>query len=147
MRPDSGLQRVGSGVITLLRLAPALQRRQYAFCHVRTCSRCDTGRTRRHAIVASAARVQVRRRADNAREPVREFLTRWKSDSRVIGSRTYGEMSGTLSDLGQYYMKRGQRSAIDRETADKLLARLDVAEGGLPEEEARQGLLGGLFGK
>ena len=93
------------------------------------------------------ALLQVRRKADSARDPVREFITRWKNDSRVSGSTTYREISGTLSDLGEYYMKRGQRSAIDRETANKLLARLTAAEDSLPEEEASKGLLGGLFGK
>lgn len=88
----------------------------------------------------------MRRKADNARDPVREFINKWKPDPRVENSTTLRELSGALSDLGQYYMQRGQRAAVDKGTATQLLARLERAEAALPAEETKKGPFSNLFG-
>lgn len=90
--------------------------------------------------------LQVRRKADNARDPVREFIGKWKKDLRVQNSPTYRELSGALSDLGQYYMERGQRAAVDKRTASRIMARLENAEAALPAEEPKEGFLSKIIG-
>lgn len=89
--------------------------------------------------------MQVRRKADSARDPVREFITKWRDASSVQRSPVFKETSSALEELGQYYMKRGQRVALDKSTVNSVLGKLERAEAGLPPEEEKKGMLRGLF--
>ena len=90
--------------------------------------------------------VQVRRKADQAKEPVREFINKWKDRPNVQNTLVYRETAESLEELGQYYINRGQRSALDKRTAGSILEHLKRAEAALPPEEEKKGVLGGLFG-
>jgi Photosystem II Pbs27 len=91
--------------------------------------------------------VQVRKEADGAREPVRQFISKWKSDARVQGTTPHKETLAALDELGQYYQKRGQRSALDRESADRILQHLRAARAALPDEETKPSLLPGWLAR
>ena len=77
---------------------------------------------------------------------MREFIDKWKFDARVQSTVALNETASALEELGQYYINRGQRAALDRRTAASILGHLDAALASLPEEEANKGFLGGLFG-
>jgi hypothetical protein len=91
--------------------------------------------------------LQVRKKADGAKLPVREFIDKWKEDARIQKSPALTETAMALEELGQYYMRRGQRAALDNDTASTVLAHLDAAEQALPVKEPSTGLLGGFFGR
>jgi Photosystem II Pbs27 len=100
----------------------------------------------KQAMISIEQGAQVRKKADGAKDPVRQFMSKWKGKASVESAPAYAETAQALEELGQYYMKRGQRSALDRTTANSVLAHLERAEASLPAEEAKKGLLGGLFG-
>lgn len=90
--------------------------------------------------------MQVRKKADGARDSVREFINKWKFDGRVQNTAALEQTALALEELGQYYMNRGQRTALDESTALSVLGHLRAAEASLPVEEPSKGFLGGLFG-
>lgn len=87
----------------------------------------------------------MRRKADGARDSVRQFIDKWKRDPRVRDSEACIETAAALEELGQYYMRRGQRAALDRDSAVSILAHLAAAEAALPQRVADTGLLSGLL--
>lgn len=87
--------------------------------------------------------VQVRRSAEAAKAPIREFIGKWKLDGRVQGDLVFTETAQALEELGQYYLKRGQRAALDSSTANSVLRHLRAAEVKLPEKEDKKFL--GIF--
>ena len=89
------------------------------------------------------ALVQVRKSAENAKGPIKEFLGKWKTDQRVEGTVVWLETAKAIEELGQYYIRRGQRAALDKSTATSILRHLDAAENVLPPDEAKKFL--GLF--
>jgi Photosystem II Pbs27 len=86
---------------------------------------------------------QVRRAAEDAKGAIRDFIGKWKYDGRVQKSQIFTETSQALEELGQYYLRRGQRAALDNSTASSILAHLDKAETLLPAEQQKKIL--GLF--
>jgi Photosystem II Pbs27 len=99
------------------------------------------------SLSADATLRQVRKEADGAREPVRQFISKWKNDARVQGTTPHKETLAALEELGQYYQKRGQRSALDRESAARILQHLQLARDALPPDDQQPGLLNGLLGR
>lgn len=93
-----------------------------------------------------ASELEVRKKADNAREPVRQFINNWKDKQSVRNTIAYRETAAALEELGQYYIRKGQRAALDKATADSILRHLDAAEAQLPVESEKKGVLSGLFG-
>lgn len=87
--------------------------------------------------------IQVRKAAEKAKEPIREFIGKWKLDRRVQGDYIFTETSQALEELGQYYLNRGQRASLDTATANNILRRLRSAEVKLPEKEHNKFL--GIF--
>lgn len=87
--------------------------------------------------------MQVRKSADSAKGPIKEFLGKWKNDQRVEGTIVWLETAKAIEELGQYYIRRGQRAALDKSTAASILTHLDAAESVLPPEEEKKFL--GIF--
>lgn len=85
---------------------------------------------------------EVRRKADPARERVRDFLSRYRGDRAIEASASFEAVSAILRDLGAYYQERGPRAALTADFAIDLLLRLDAAESLLPASEERRGLFG-----
>ena len=96
-------------------------------------------------LAADTRLLQVRKKADGAKDPVRQFISKWKDNDAVQKSPALTETREAIEELGQYYMRRGTRVALDRATADSIVKHLDRAEAALPAEEAKSGFLGGLF--
>jgi hypothetical protein len=89
------------------------------------------------------ADVQVRKSAESAKAPIREFISKWKLDARVQGDIIFTETAQALEELGQYYLKKGQRAALDNSTANSVLRHLNAAEVQLPEKQEKKFL--GIF--
>lgn len=87
--------------------------------------------------------MQVRKGAEKAKTPIREFIGKWKYDARVQGDYIFTETSQALEELGQYYLRRGQRASLDSSTANSVLRHLRAAEVKLPEKEGKKFL--GIF--
>lgn len=87
--------------------------------------------------------MQVRRSAEDAKGLIREFIGKWKYDGRVQSSSIFIETAAALEELGQYYLKRGQRASIDNKTASSILGHLTAAEALLPAEDKKKFL--GVF--
>lgn len=85
----------------------------------------------------------MRKAAEKAKEPIREFIGKWKLDRRVQGDYIFTETFQALEELGQYYLSRGQRAALDSSTANRILKHLRAAEVKLPEVEDKKFL--GIF--
>lgn len=82
----------------------------------------------------------VRRRADPAKERVREFVGRWRDDPQVDGTEYHEEVKAAIAELGAFYGRAGPRAAVTREVRESVLAHLARAEAALPPAE--KGLLG-----
>eukprot|EP01025_Chloroclados_australasicus_P033412 TRINITY_DN3408_c0_g1_i5.p2 TRINITY_DN3408_c0_g1~~TRINITY_DN3408_c0_g1_i5.p2 ORF type:complete len:191 (+),score=11.28 TRINITY_DN3408_c0_g1_i5:66-638(+) len=71
---------------------------------------------------------EVRRKADSAKEQVREFVSKWRDDPRVKADASYVNVTGALQELGQFYMKYGQRSRLSESVANSVIQQLNSAE-------------------
>lgn len=97
----------------------------------------------------SKGAVQIRKKADMAKEPIRQFINTWKENPRVKGTVLHKELTAALEELGQFYMKNGQRTPIDKSTSAAILNHLNRAEMQLPELPLKKEnpFLTGIFGK
>eukprot|EP01026_Neomeris_dumetosa_P034344 TRINITY_DN27637_c0_g1_i5.p2 TRINITY_DN27637_c0_g1~~TRINITY_DN27637_c0_g1_i5.p2 ORF type:complete len:201 (-),score=8.40 TRINITY_DN27637_c0_g1_i5:206-769(-) len=77
---------------------------------------------------------EVRRKADSAKDLVKEFVRKWRDDPRVRSDASYIGVSGALQELGQFYMKNGQRSRLSQQVADSVLRQLRQAETALSKQ-------------
>jgi hypothetical protein len=82
----------------------------------------------------------VRRRADPARERVREFVGKWRDSPVVSGTVYHEEVKAAIAELGAFYSKAGPRAAVTRDVRASVLAHLERAEAALPPAE--KGMLG-----
>jgi hypothetical protein len=82
----------------------------------------------------------VRRRADPAKERVREFVGKWRDSPLVAGQEYHEEVKAAIAELGAFYGKAGPRAAVTREVRESVLAHLARAEAALPPAE--KGVLG-----
>eukprot|EP00879_Flechtneria_rotunda_P005315 GHRR01005602.1.p1 GENE.GHRR01005602.1~~GHRR01005602.1.p1 ORF type:complete len:208 (+),score=88.86 GHRR01005602.1:136-759(+) len=86
------------------------------------------------AEASGAKEMEVRRKADPAKEMVREFVSKWQDDAAVVGDVAHDEMQSALSQLGRFYQKNGSRSRLDDATRQSVLSHLAAVEASLPEE-------------
>lgn len=84
---------------------------------------------------------EVRRKADPAKDLVRQFMTRWRDEQEVSGEVSYSELTAAIRQLGEFYLKNGQRARLSDEVGQALLARLDAAEAALPPPPEKKSLL------
>lgn len=84
---------------------------------------------------AGAKEFEVRRKADGAKDLVKEFVGKWQDNGDVAGDLTHTEMKDAISELGRFYQAKGPRARLDTSTRDSILAHLAAVEAGLPEEE------------
>lgn len=82
-----------------------------------------------------AKEAEVRRKADPAKELVREFVGKWQDNPAVAGDPSHDEMRGVLSELGRFYQSAGPRSRLSAEVKGRVLQRLAAVEAALPEQE------------
>ena len=77
--------------------------------------------------------LQVRRKAEPAKNAVRDWMARWGGSGgpAVGGTRPHAALTSAIQTLGDFYRARGQRARLDRGTADALLAKLDEADDAL----------------
>eukprot|EP00878_Enallax_costatus_P015383 GHUV01016114.1.p1 GENE.GHUV01016114.1~~GHUV01016114.1.p1 ORF type:complete len:198 (+),score=26.86 GHUV01016114.1:98-691(+) len=92
-------------------------------------------RTSIEAEAAGAKEFEVRRKADGAKDLVREFVKTWQDNAAVAGDVTHNEMRVAISELGRFYQKNGPRSRLDASTKDSILGHLAAVEAALPPEE------------
>eukprot|EP00775_Hariotina_reticulata_P001353 gene1353-1694_t len=78
---------------------------------------------------------EVRRKADPAKELVKEFVGKWQDRPEVVGDVTHDEMKSAIAELGRFYQRNGPRSRLTEETRRSVLAHLAVVKSALPEEE------------
>jgi len=81
---------------------------------------------------------QVRRKAEPAKDLVRDWTARWGTGGVAVGGTASHEaVSAALRDLGAFYKSSGARARLDAATADAVLAALGAAEAGLPPKEEK----------
>ncbi|GFR47648.1 hypothetical protein Agub_g9391 [Astrephomene gubernaculifera] len=100
------------------------------------------------AEASGASEAEVRRKADPAKDTVREFVRKWRDNARVSGDITHAEIKEALAELGEYYMAHGQRARLSPGVRDSVLGHLDAARaalGGQEGEEGEEGKVLGLF--
>lgn len=90
--------------------------------------------------LSGAEEREVRRKADPAKDLVRQFMTRWKDAPIVRDDVSYTQLTGAIRDLGEFYMKNGQRSRLPENVGQALLARLEAAENALPPETVKKSI-------
>jgi len=84
-----------------------------------------------------AGEFEVRRSADAAKPLVREFMSRWKDDSRLAGDKSHDEIQESIRILADFYLKHGQRTALPRAVVDSVRGHLLAAKEVLPEPEPK----------
>mmetsp|Transcript_34947 Transcript_34947/g.99085 ORF Transcript_34947/g.99085 Transcript_34947/m.99085 type:complete len:109 (+) Transcript_34947:446-772(+) len=77
------------------------------------------------------------RSADAAKPLVREFMSRWKDDSRLAGDKSHDEIQESIRILADFYLKHGQRTALPRAVVDSVRGHLLAAKEVLPEPEPK----------
>ncbi|KAG7669531.1 hypothetical protein Ndes2526B_g05872 [Nannochloris sp. 'desiccata'] len=90
--------------------------------------------------LSGAPEREVRRKADPAKDLVRQFMTRWKDVPLVRDDVSYTQLTGAIKELGEFYMKNGQRSRLPENVGQVLLARLEAAENALPPETEKKSI-------
>ena len=90
--------------------------------------------------LSGAPEREVRRKADPAKDLVRQFMTKWKDVPLVREDVSYTQLTGAIRDIGEFYMKNGQRARLPENVGQALLARLDAAEIALPPETEKKSI-------
>ncbi|GIL91167.1 hypothetical protein Vretimale_18803, partial [Volvox reticuliferus] len=96
------------------------------------------------AEASGASEAEVRRKADPAKDTVREFVRKWRDNPRVSADITHAELKEALSELGEFYMTYGQRTKLTPPVRESVLKHLLAAKEALPAEPERKG--SGLLG-
>jgi hypothetical protein len=84
---------------------------------------------------------EVRRRADPAKDLVKQILTRWGNSKLINDDPSYTQLVAAIQELGEFYKANGQRARIDAAIAESILAKLDAAEAALPPAPEKKSLL------
>eukprot|EP00798_Chlamydomonas_sp_ICE-L_P006893 gene6893-30870_t len=74
---------------------------------------------------------EVRRKADPAKESIRDFVAKWSGNPRVRNHPSHDEILAAITTLGAFYRKNGSRTRMDAETAAAISVHLDAAEASL----------------
>lgn len=75
-----------------------------------------------------APEAEVRRKADPAKESVKEFVAKWRGDSRVSWHPSHEELLGMVTELGAFYRQAGPRSKMSLQVRESILSHLDRME-------------------
>ncbi|KAK9823752.1 hypothetical protein WJX72_005160 [[Myrmecia] bisecta] len=78
---------------------------------------------------------EIRRKADPAKDLVKQWVSKWNGDRIVKDEDSYKQVTAALQELGAFYTKNGQRSRLTKATAESLLAKLQAAEDALPVQD------------
>jgi len=90
--------------------------------------------------LSGAPEREVRRKADPAKDLVRQFMTKWKDVPLVRDDVSYTQLTEAIKELGEFYIKNGQRSRLPENVGQALLARLEAAENALPPETEKKNI-------
>jgi len=90
--------------------------------------------------LSGAPEREVRRKADPAKDLVRQFMTKWKDAPLVREDVSYTQLTEAIKELGEFYIKNGQRSRIPENVGKALLTRLEAAENALPPETEKKNI-------
>lgn len=93
------------------------------------------------AEIDGAGEFEVRKKADPAKEIVKDFISSFKSDSAEGQSESYAAISEALRELAAFYKSKGPRAALPSSVSRSILDKLQRAEDSLPPEPKT-----GLFG-
>eukprot|EP00884_Botryococcus_braunii_P000318 jgi/Botrbrau1/10287/Bobra.0120s0009.1 len=83
--------------------------------------------------LSDAEERELRRTANTAKDLVREWMTKWSSSPVVQGSESHRQIRAAIQELGEFYIKQGQRARLPSSLGQSLLARLDAAATSLGE--------------
>ncbi|KXZ54350.1 hypothetical protein GPECTOR_5g431 [Gonium pectorale] len=90
------------------------------------------------AEASGASEAEVRRKADPAKDTVREFVRKWRDNPRVSSDITHAELKEALAELGEFYMAYGQRTKLSTPVRDSVLKHLAAARAAIPEEPGKE---------
>ncbi|KAK9868951.1 hypothetical protein WJX84_007973 [Apatococcus fuscideae] len=82
--------------------------------------------------VNGASEKEVRRKADEAKSSMRDFVSNWRTDKNLQQEISYVQITGTLQDLAKFYQKNGQRARLTADDGKRMLDRLQAAKSSLP---------------
>jgi len=74
---------------------------------------------------------EVRRKADPAKENVREFVAKWRDSDRVKWHDSHEEIVAAITELGKFYQTAGPRAKIPEDVKAKVRDHLHKAEAAL----------------
>ncbi|GLC42054.1 hypothetical protein PLESTM_001281000 [Pleodorina starrii] len=91
------------------------------------------------AEASGASEAEVRRKADPAKDTVREFVRKWRDNPRVSSDITHAELKEALAELGEFYLAYGQRTKLTPPVRESVLRHLSAARAALPGEPEKKG--------
>ncbi|KAJ8747475.1 hypothetical protein K2173_008772 [Erythroxylum novogranatense] len=71
---------------------------------------------------------KFRRTADAAKESIREYLSSWRGQEKVVREESYLELEKAIRSLASFYSKAGPSASIPEEVKSEILKDLDTAE-------------------
>ena len=78
-----------------------------------------------------APEAEVRRKADPAKENVKEFVAKWRGNPRVSWHPSHEELLDIVTELGAFYRQAGPRSKLSNEAKSSILAHIGKMEDSL----------------
>ncbi|GAB4820470.1 hypothetical protein N2152v2_007516 [Parachlorella kessleri] len=75
---------------------------------------------------------EVRRKADPAKNLVREFVQKWRDAPLLQEQQSHRRISDTIQQLGRFYQTNGVRARLSQDVGSQLLRQLHQAEEALP---------------
>ncbi|KAK9809325.1 hypothetical protein WJX73_004850 [Symbiochloris irregularis] len=86
------------------------------------------------ADLSDADEREVRKKADPAKEMIRTWVLKWRDDPSVSTDTSHRQITATIQQLGDFYLKKGQRARLPRTFGESLLAKLQAADLALPRQ-------------
>eukprot|EP00803_Ostreobium_quekettii_P004319 evm.model.scf_1518.5 EVM.evm.TU.scf_1518.5 scf_1518:34645-36883(+) len=83
---------------------------------------------------SGAPEAEVRRAADPSKQLVKDFLSASLDSETISKEASYKEISVALKELGQFYLKAGQRSRLPADLAAEIKTHLLAAQDALPKD-------------
>uniref|UniRef100_A0A5B7BAR4 Uncharacterized protein n=1 Tax=Davidia involucrata TaxID=16924 RepID=A0A5B7BAR4_DAVIN len=71
---------------------------------------------------------KFRRTADAAKESIREYLTNWKGQQKVVNEESYVVIEKAIRSLASFYSKAGPSAQLPEEVMSEILNDLNTAE-------------------
>lgn len=88
--------------------------------------------------LSGASEVEIRRKAEPAKDAVKKFINRWSDAALVKDETSCQEIRVALQELGEFYQSNGQRTRLTERVAASILAHLDKADATLPERAPKK---------